>query len=50
MVERGMPMQVIVEKVQWPEPYQDATEKVAAQVELAADGKEIFNFVAGFLP
>jgi hypothetical protein len=31
MVERGMPMQVIeTKKVQWPESYQDATEKVAA--------------------
>ncbi len=48
MVERGMPMQVIEPKtVQWPKAYQDATEKFAAQVKLAADGREIFNYVAG---
>ncbi len=34
-------------KIQWPKSYQDASEKVAAQVKFAADGKEIFNYVAG---
>ncbi|MGE0824776.1 MAG: DUF1329 domain-containing protein [Candidatus Binatia bacterium] len=48
MVERGMPMQIIETKqVKWPKAYQDATEKFAAQVKLAADGREIFNYVAG---
>ncbi len=48
MVERGMPMQIIeTKKIQWPKAYQAATEKFAAQVKLAADGGEIFNYVAG---
>ena len=48
MVERGMPIQVIAtKKVTWPKAYEDATEKFAAQVEIADDGSQIFNYVAG---
>lgn len=48
MVEHGMPMQVIeTKKVQWPRLYKEATEKYAAQVQLAPDGTEIINYVAG---
>ena len=44
MVERGMPIQVIpTKKVTWPKVYEDATEKFAAQVEIADDGRQIFN-------
>lgn len=48
MVERGMPMHVIETKsVKWPKAYLSATEKYSSQVKLAADGKELFNYVAG---
>ncbi len=48
MVERGMPMPIIeTKKVLWPQAYREATEKYAAQVKLAADGRDIANYVAG---
>jgi len=48
MVERGMPMPIIAtKKVQWPQAYQEATEKYARQVKLSADGRAIFDYVAG---
>ncbi len=48
MVERGMPIQVVETKpVKWPQAYEEATERYAAQVEIADDGREIFNYVAG---
>jgi len=48
MVERGMPMPIIASKrVHWPQAYQEATEKYAGQVKLAADGRDISNYIAG---
>jgi hypothetical protein len=48
MVERGMPIQVIETKpVPWPKAYRGATEKYAGQVKLAADGRDLYNYVAG---
>jgi Protein of unknown function (DUF1329) len=48
MVERGMPMQIVAtKKVPWPKAYRDATEKYAQQVKLAADGRDISDYVAG---
>ncbi len=48
MVERGMPMPIIAtKKVAWPQAYQEATAKYAGQVKLAADGKELYDYVAG---
>ena len=48
MVEQGMPMEIIATKpVKWPQAYEEATERYAAQVEIADDGREIFNYVAG---
>ncbi|MGH7967061.1 MAG: DUF1329 domain-containing protein [Candidatus Binatia bacterium] len=47
-VTQGMPIKVIpYRKVAMPRLYREATEKYAAQVKLSADGKDIFNYVAG---
>src|SRR5258708_36304413 len=48
MVERGMRMLIIeTKKVQWPQAYREATAKYASQVKLAADGKDLYDYVAG---
>jgi hypothetical protein len=48
MVERGMTIQVIeTRRVEWPKAYKEATEKYAAQVKIADDGRDIANYVAG---
>ena len=48
MVERGMSISVIeTKKVEWPRAYREATEKYSAQVQIAADGREITNYIAG---
>jgi len=48
MVERGMPLPIIeTKKVEWPRAYREATEKYAAQVKIAEDGRDISNYVAG---
>ena len=42
MVERGMPLLIIeTKKVEWPRAYREATEKYAAQVKIAEDGRDI---------
>ncbi len=49
MVEHGMPMQIIeAKKIEWPRAYKEATEKYAKQVTLAADGRELLEYVAGY--
>jgi len=35
------------EKIEWPKPYKEATEKYSGQVKISADGREIYNYVAG---
>ncbi len=48
MVERGMRMSIIdSKKISWPRAYREATDKYAAQVKLAADGGQMFDYVAG---
>ena len=48
MVERGMHMTIIAnKKISWPRAYREATDKYATQVKLAADGGQIFDYVAG---
>ena len=48
LVEQGMPIPVIeTRKIEWPKAYREATEKYAAQVKLSADGRDIYNYVAG---
>jgi uncharacterized protein DUF1329 len=47
-VQNGMPIKVApTKKVEWPTLYREATEKYSSQVQLSADGREIFNYVAG---
>src|SRR5689334_21088014 len=47
-VERGMSMKIVpTQRVDWPPPYKDATEKYSAQVRLSQDKRSIVGFVAG---
>jgi hypothetical protein len=44
----GMTMKILpTERVDWPPPYKDATEKYSGQVRLAADHRGIIGYVAG---
>jgi Protein of unknown function (DUF1329) len=47
-VERGMTMKIIPSgRIDWPPPYQEATEKYADQVRLSPDKRSLTNYVAG---
>ncbi|MGH7965378.1 MAG: DUF1329 domain-containing protein, partial [Candidatus Binatia bacterium] len=47
-VKQGLPITVTAyKKIELPKLYKEATEKYSGQVKLSADGKEIFNYVAG---
>jgi len=47
-VQHGMSMKVApTERVDWPPPYKDATEKYSAQVRLSQDHKSLVGYVAG---
>jgi len=47
-VVSGMTMRVVpTERIDWPPPYRDATEKYADQVRLSPDGRTAVNYVAG---
>ena len=47
-VQRGMSMKIVpTERVDWPPPYKDATEKYSSQVRLSQDKRSIVGFVAG---
>src|SRR5260370_14189802 len=47
-VERGMTMKIVpTERVNWPPPYQDATEKYSSQVRLSRDKRSVVGYVAG---
>jgi hypothetical protein len=47
-VEHGMTMKIVPsQRVDWPPPYKDATEKYSAQVRLSQDHRSIIGFVAG---
>src|SRR5258708_34314943 len=47
-VSRGMQMNIVAPgRVDWPPPYQDATEKYASQVRLGADHRDLLGYVAG---
>lgn len=44
----GLQMHIIeYKKIEWPSKYKEATEKYSSQVKLSADGKQLFNWVAG---
>jgi uncharacterized protein DUF1329 len=48
VVSRGMQMNIVPSgRVDWPPPYQDATEKYASQVRLAPDHRNLLGYVAG---
>lgn len=47
-VQQGMSIAVVpYKKVALPKLYKEATEKYAGQVKISADGKDLFNYVAG---
>src|SRR5713101_5103930 len=47
-VERGMQMRIVPsQRVDWPPPYKDATEKYSSQVRLTQDHRSLLGFVAG---
>jgi Protein of unknown function (DUF1329) len=47
-VVNGMTMKIApTERIDWPPPYRDATEKYADQVRLSPDGRTMVNYVAG---
>jgi hypothetical protein len=47
-VQQGMEMKIVPsDRVDWPPPYKDATEKYSEQVRLSPDGRTVENYVAG---
>src|SRR6266404_239186 len=47
-VERGMTMKIVpTQRVDWPPPYQEATEKYSSQVRLSRDKRSVVGYVAG---
>ena len=47
-VTRGMSMQIVSsERIEWPPPYREATEKYSAQVRLSSDRRSLAGYVAG---
>ena len=47
-VQHGMTMKIVpTERVDWPPPYKDATEKYSAQVRLTPDHRSLVGYVAG---
>ncbi len=47
-LEQGLRIEVgEYKKIPWPKAYKEATEKYSGQVKISADGRQIFNHVAG---
>jgi uncharacterized protein DUF1329 len=47
-VSKGMQMEIVApERIDWPPPYQEATEKYSAQVRLSPDHRSLVGYVAG---
>ena len=47
-VQRGMTMKIVpTERIDWPPPYKDATEKYSSQVRLSKDHRTVVGYVAG---
>ena len=47
-VEHGMTMKIVpTERIEWPPPYTEATEKYSAQVRLSPDRRSLVGYVAG---
>src|SRR6266436_7270174 len=48
MVQHGMQMNIVpTQRVEWPPPYMDATEKYSSQVRLTMDHRSMVGYVAG---
>ncbi|MFZ0888390.1 MAG: DUF1329 domain-containing protein [Candidatus Binataceae bacterium] len=48
MVRKGMRLDIVsAERVEWPPPYKEATEKYSAQVRLSRDHRSLVGYVAG---
>jgi len=48
MVQHGMQMNIVpTQRVDWPPPYMDATEKYSSQVRLTMDHRSMVGYVAG---
>jgi len=46
--QRGMQMKIVpTQRIDWPPPYKDATEKYSAQVGLSKDRRSVSGYVAG---
>ena len=46
-VTHGMTMKIVpTERVDWPPPYKDATEKYSSQVRLSQDKRSVIGYVA----
>jgi len=47
-IQRGMTMKIVpTQRIEWPPPYREATEKYAAQVRLTPDHQSLMGYVAG---
>ncbi len=47
-VQHGMTMRIVpTERIDWPPPYKEATEKYSGQVRLSADNRSLVGYVAG---
>ncbi|MGB6089028.1 MAG: DUF1329 domain-containing protein, partial [Candidatus Binataceae bacterium] len=47
-VQNGMSMKIIPgDRIDWPPPYKDATEKYSSQVRLSHDNRSLVGYVAG---
>jgi hypothetical protein len=47
-IQNGMTLKIVPsQRIDWPPPYRDATEKYADQVRLSSDGRTVENYVAG---
>ncbi|MHB8384216.1 MAG: DUF1329 domain-containing protein, partial [Candidatus Binataceae bacterium] len=47
-VQGGMQLKIVpAQRVDWPPPYKDATEKYSAQVRLSRDRRSVVGYVAG---
>jgi Protein of unknown function (DUF1329) len=48
MAQHGMHMNIVpTQRVDWPPPYKDATEKYSSQVRLSQDHRSVIGYVAG---
>ena len=47
-VMHGMSIKIApTERIDWPPPYKEATEKYSSQVRLSSDGRSLVGYVAG---